>query len=275
MLPVGISTCGKDPSVELFSSFAGAGVSFAELSPEQDGYDCLDYLSAAKAAKESGVKLWSFHLQFMPFELIDVSSLDREKRAFSVSRLCEQIKRAAGIGINKFILHASAEPIPDNERHERLENAKESVFSLSEIARENGGMLCVEDLPRTCLGRDSKEIKELISVSPDVGVCFDTNHLLAERPESFIEALGKRIVTLHVSDYDLIDEKHWLPGEGKIDWRSLYSSLLLSGYNGVWMYELGFGQKKSMPRSRNLVPADFRLNAEEIFSGVYPLTRVL
>ena len=274
MLKIGISTCGKTPDDALFHSFAAASVEAAELSPEQDAYDDLDYQAARRAAEGAGVALWSFHLQFMPFEALDPSAPEPAKRRRTVERLAAQIERAADIGVTRHILHASAEPIPAAERPAHMAFAKESVFALAETAARCGGVLCVEDLPRTCLGRDSAEIAELVSVSPAARVCFDTNHLLTESPAAFIAALGGRIETLHVSDYDFIDEKHWLPGEGSVDWGALYAALLAADYGGVWMYELGFGPKDSMPRSRNLTPADFVRNAREIFRGA-PLTRIL
>ena len=59
-------------------------------------------------------------------------------------------------------------------------------------------------LPRTCLGNCSNEIAELISVDSSLGICFDTNHLLIENPINFINKLGNRIVTLHISDYTTV-----------------------------------------------------------------------
>ena len=274
MLPIGISTCGKTPDEKLFSAYAAAGIAAAELSPDDGDYDALDYPAAKKAADAAGVALWSFHLQFCPFSALDPSSPDAEKRLFTVNRLSEQIRRAAGIGIPKYVLHASAEPIADAERAQRMACAMESISVLSGVAAACGGTLCVENLPRTCIGRDSEEILRLLSVSPAVRACFDTNHLLKEPIAGFIAAVGEKIATVHVSDYDFIDEKHWLPGEGGIDWAALYAALRQTGYDGVWMYELGFSPKASMPRARDLTPADFARNADEIFTGKFPLTRV-
>ncbi len=125
----------------------------------------------------------------------------------------------------------------------------------------------MEDLPRTCLGRDSKDILNLLSADPNLRVCFDTNHLLSENPVDFIKAVGDKIITLHVSDYDNIYERHWLPGEGIIDWQALVEALKEVGYKAPWTYEIGFQAPWSIVRDRNLTCDDFVRNANEILGG--------
>jgi sugar phosphate isomerase/epimerase len=167
---------------------------------------------------------------------------------------CDLIARAAKIGVRYCVIHPSREPIEDSERAQRMENAKKSLALLCEYASAVGVVLAVEDLPRTCLGRNSAEILELISAHPNLRVCFDTNHLLAQDPVDFVRAVGEKIVTLHVSDYDGIDERHWLPGEGKIDWMRMLAAFEKIGYDGVFNYELGND------------PADVKENYEKLFA---------
>ena len=50
--------------------------------------------------------------------------------------------------------------------------------------------------------------------------------------------LGNRVKTLHISDHDYLDEQHWLPGEGKINWKEVVSALKEIGYEGVFNYEV-------------------------------------
>ena len=73
-------------------------------------------------------------------------------------------------------------------------------------------------------------------------VCFDTNHLLLESHADFIGALGDRIATVHLSDYDGRDERHWLPGKGVIDWPALCRSLRRAGYLGVYIFAVHHGE---------------------------------
>ena len=129
----------------------------------------------------------------------------------------------------------------------------------------------MENLPRTCLGRDSRDIIELLGAHPDLVACFDTNHLLEEDPIEFINKVGDKIKTLHVSDYDLKNERHWLPGEGMLDWQSILKALEKIGYNNVWLYEIDLKAPNTIIRPRDLEYSDFYKNAKELFENK-PLT---
>lgn len=273
MLKVALSINGigkKGLGRECLSEMKAAGIDAVEISLGRDLSLALDYARLAEDAAAAGVELWSFHLPFMPFEEIDVSATDERLRAASVAMCADMIKRGSAIGIKKFVIHPSGEPIEESDRPARMAAAKVSLAELCEIADECGSVLCVENLPRTCLGRDSADILELISADSRLRVCFDTNHLLCEDITDFIRAVGNKIVTIHVSDYDRLNERHWLAGEGVIDWQILSAELLATGYSGVWLYELPLEALPSIIRPRDLDFADFVRNAREILSGGIP-----
>ena len=86
-----------------------------------------------------------------------------------------------------------------------------------------------------------------------------------------IRKLGSRIVTIHVSDYDLLDEKHWLPGEGKADWKGIITTLREIGYKGPWLYELEFDLPPSATINRRLLTTeDFRENYDTLMKLEIP-----
>lgn len=268
MLKIGMSLGLANQREEVFAEAKQAGIDCVEISCSYlNEAEQINFDNIKKWSEEYSVSLWSFHLPFGHFDQMDISSLNEELRQSSIEILKGYIEKAAAIGINKFIIHPSGEPIDEADRPARIEAAKKSLKILANIAEENGGVLCVEDLPRTCLGRDSADIKELISADERLRVVFDTNHLLKEQNEDFVKALGDKIVSLHVSDYDRINERHWLPGEGVTDWHSLYKTLLSVGYNGPWLYEISFVCPKTISRERDLNCFDFAKNAKEIFEG--------
>lgn len=265
MYKIGLSTTASSNSEELFRACRDAGVAVVEISRPKAEVDALDYAELKRISDKYGVKIWSFHLPFYPFDEIDISKPSLAEG--SVKYLCNIIDKATSIGIDKFIIHASGESIGDDERKERMECAKKSLFALAEYAMARGAVICVEDLPRTCLGRSIDDIKELLDAHTALRVCFDTNHLLYEDNIKFIRELGDKIVTLHVSDYDMINERHWLPGEGKNDWKGILEALSDIGYNGPWLYEMDFVLPKTIIRERELNPSDLVRNATELFEG--------
>ncbi len=265
MYKIGLSTCGKEINEDLFRKYAQSGISAMEISVPDTVYQFLDYKNMKIWSERYGVDLWSYHLPYSPFDRIDISALSKEQRKRSIEYFSELMKKASDIGIDKYIVHPSGEPIPESDRAERLKCSKESIYELSKIAVSCGGKIMVEDLPRTCLGNCSDEVLELSDFSEGVGVCFDTNHLLFENPADFVKKLGKRICTVHVSDYDFVDEKHWLPGEGKIDWKELIQSIKDINYSGVWLYEIEFKCPNTITRDRDLACEDFVNNAKKLF----------
>ncbi len=266
-----MSTCGNsldEINGELFDSYRKDFIFHTELSLPGCDMAKVDFAEFKKLIHKYGITLSTLHLPFSPFDKIDISK--PELADASVELLSDIIRRAMASRIylfKTFVIHASGEPIADCERAERMACAKRSLKKLAEVAAECGATIAVENLPRTCLGRDSAEILELISAHPLLRACFDTNHLLTESHVDFIKAVGKNIIATHISDYDFVDERHLLPGEGKIDWQELIGALCEVGYSGGWTYEVGAGATKNIKRSRNLTPADFELNALELFAG--------
>lgn len=266
MYEIGLSTCGKIVDENLFRTFSESGIKHMEISLTPQEYHNFDYRITKEYASFYGVNLWSFHLPFYPFSEIELS--DKALCNETLNYYAELIKKASAIGLDKFVVHPSGEPLENAERYDRMECSKESLYFLAELAKKCGGIVAVEDLPRTCLGNNSDEILELVSVHDDLKVCFDTNHLLSENVCDFVRKIGNKIVTIHVSDCDFTDEKHWLPGEGKINWQDLLHTLKEVGYSGVWMYEIPFENTAKIQRNRELICEDFVKNANEIFANI-------
>lgn len=186
-------------------------------------------------ADSAGIGLWSGHLTYG--NAADISQTDNLKRNIAVENLKNQILFAKEIlGTKYFILHPSFEPISNAERPQRIQYAKESISILQSVADKIGATICVESLPRTCLGNTPEELMELIK-GTNAKICYDVNHYSQGTVRHFINVTKEKIATLHLSDFDFKDEKHWLPGQGKIVWEELLALLEENGYEGVLMSE--------------------------------------
>lgn len=168
----------------------------------------------------------------------DISLLDDAKREAFLAEVIQLMDWNKYMDADIFVIHPSAEPIANEQRPARIKNSIASLKRLNAEAKKRDIRLAVENLPRTCLCNTSTETNMIIAQSgPDMQLCFDTNHLLKETPEQFLANFKGKIAAIHVSDYDYIDEKHWIPYQGKCDWNSIVKELLRHHYDGVFMFE--------------------------------------
>lgn len=256
-----------------FHSLSEAGIDAIEIIRYAEDYAGLDYKAIDKYSKQYGVELWSYHLPFYSGSsgmTVNLTTDDKEVREKTFDCYTEIIAKAADIGIDKFIVHPCNESIVDEYRGEHLERARESLDRLAEIAARYGSVIAVENLISSLLGRTMEEMEMLIGVNEKLRVCFDTNHLLTGSHVEFIERFADRLITLHVSDFDFKWERHWLPGEGDIDWVEFKNALDRAGYKGVWIYEVSHIAPDTIVRERPLEYRDYVENARCIFAGKAP-----
>jgi sugar phosphate isomerase/epimerase len=193
-----------------------------------------------KLAEETGVKIWSIHIPYG--RSIDISLIDPAARKEAVEELKRMISLCEYLHPEKLVVHPSYELSPDiqqDERLKRLAACKEFFTILVEEAAKYGAKIAAECLPRTCLGNTSGEIIEILDAVDSLEVCCDMNHPLQETTQDFIRRVGSRITTVHVADYDGLDEKHWIPNDprGIIDWNEVLDSLVEIGYRGPFLFE--------------------------------------
>ncbi len=201
-----------------------------------------DFLKNAQeifnTAKEEGVTIRSIHLPFSPFSEIDPASPDSAVRDRFIEVQRPIIEAAAKCGIEIAVIHPSGEPYPEDKRGEHIAWAIDSLKKLQKIIADNGMKLAIENLPRTCLGRNCADMKIFLDAIPDAYACFDSNHSLKDSNIDLIKTMGNSIIATHISDYDFIDERHLFPGEGKNGWQDIIAALEEVGYKGTWNYEI-------------------------------------
>jgi sugar phosphate isomerase/epimerase len=187
-------------------------------------------------ADKAGMDVWSIHLPF-GWDW-DISEPDVDRRRSAIDGQIRLLELAAILEPKKAVIHGSFEPIGDNDRDARISACRDSLRIIGEKAASIGVELAIECLPRTCLGNSIQEMEKLIQGNDKIGVCCDTNHLFRESPGDFIRKTGSRVVTLHVSDFDGVDERHWMPGKGIVDWNDVIAALVEVGYEGPFTFEL-------------------------------------
>ena len=247
----GLSSCFyREHTVEKWQVVYNAGITEAEISPNSALAENITvYLEESKKQynilTKAGMNISSFHLPFG--KKVDISGPGDEIAEKAIDTLTEILDWVGEKKINIAVLHGSFEPIRNEERGARLDRAKKSIKILGEYGKEKGITLAIEDLPRSCLGNCADELLELIDHGKNAKICFDVNHLLQESHKQFFQKTAQYIITTHFSDYDGVDEKHWIPGEGIINWKELIELFSDAGYSGRYLFEME-GIAKSSPR---------------------------
>lgn len=238
-LGVSMRTIDFEQRLDTIVILGGSQVKAVELWEPTFEKDDDKIENARRALTKAGIEPRTIHANFG--NTLDISSPDPAIRAAGLQAVGAAIRLAVGIGARMVIVHPSAEPISDNERDARIKQAKHSIETIVEMARQSGCRVAIELLPRDCLGHSVAELLRLLEGidAETAGVCLDTNHLMngfSSLPE-VVRSLGPRLFALHCSDYDGIDEKHWPPLRGVIDWPAFLSALGAAGFSGPLLYE--------------------------------------
>ena len=270
MRKVGFSLYGKDRlDDKIATEIADSGLEVLELDMSAEDYPNADFYKTAEVAKRHGLEIASIHLPIAPQHIYDVTH--KYATVGAMPYQIELIRRGCEIlGTKHIVIHSGGEPLQEEERAERVARAGEKLPQLADVAAEYGADICIEVLPRTCLGRDSDEILAMLAYDDRLRVCLDTNHIFRESEVDFIHKIGKKIATTHISDRDEINERHWWPGEGILDWVAILDALDEIGYEGDWIYECSLSPKPTILRDRMLTFADMAKNAREVFARQKP-----
>ncbi len=240
-LPLAVSFHTVDPDQRLDSIglLAGSPVTAVELWEPTFAKDEGFVTQAREAFAAAAVAPRTVHAAFGG--QYDLSSPDRTIREAGLAQVQVATDLAARMGADYVVVHPSCEPIGDDERAARLRNSRDSLRQIAAAAGDVGRAIAVELLPRTCLGRSGDELLDLVGdLDPAVaGICLDTNHLMADYASlpAVVRQIGSRLVALHCSDYDGVDEKHWPPLQGVIDWAAFHAALLAVGFAGPLNHE--------------------------------------
>lgn len=186
--------------------------------------------------KQRGIYINAIHLPFGAQR--DYSKIDDEFRKQLVEDTAEMLRLSDAFQPYCYVMHGGIEPVYEDERAARISALHDSLRLLSPATKN---LICVENLPRLCLLNTIDEHRQAmdgVQECKNIKLCCDVNHYLKERAEDAVITLGDRIKTLHISDHDYIDERHVLPGDGKINWMALIGALEKTGYQGVFNYEI-------------------------------------
>ncbi|HML46699.1 MAG TPA: TIM barrel protein [Clostridia bacterium] len=228
---------GELMSPESLKRFHEANVACVETGVlwewRAERYDphCERLKAVIGAFQDAGLTVWSVHV---PGGLtIDISHPKYAQAGIEL--VGQNLSVCAEMGVDKIVLHPSFEPIADADRPDRLACCAKSVRALYRPDVD----IAIENLPRTCLCNEASEAKALWEALAGVSyACVDVNHYHRNNVVDMLRAAAGNLLTVHISDDDGRDEKHWYPGDGVLRWNDILGTLEAVGYEGCFLYEL-------------------------------------
>lgn len=178
-----------------------------------------DYARAVANIAESGLEAASVHIPFGATPWVPSRAAERDVALDAVRGLMDAW---APLKPARYTMHGCTEADRDIPRDEQIRDVRGFIEALLPDLERHNTSVNIEYLPRTCVGNTPEELEAITEGFPAdrVGLCLDVNHASprTEIMPSLIRRLGPRINTFHLSDTDGVDECHWYPGHGIVDW---------------------------------------------------------
>ncbi|HOG50736.1 MAG TPA: sugar phosphate isomerase/epimerase family protein [Lentisphaeria bacterium] len=236
---VSLHSLAKPMTDDMLAVLPGSGIGTAEIytTPLLKGVE-RGHERLAEAMQQAGIRPMTIHADFGG----NVDPSNPATATAALASLRQALADARFFRAPMVVIHASSEPISAEDRPARLECSLQTLAELSDEFRQADVKMAIELLPRTCLGNCLAELEFFVKhLGSDVcGVCLDVNHGMDQYAllPQWVKALDKNLITLHLSDYDGVDEKHWLPGKGIIDWQAFIAALRSIDYRGPFNFEV-------------------------------------
>lgn len=204
--------------------------------------------------QEIGIRASQLGVQFVQAHSSLYNFCDSTLSKQEHSRLNELMERsiegASILGIPWIVVHPETDywsnyPYKDSKEKNiafysnKLQYANSLNVGLS---FENMWDLNITPKRRYCVtGEELKELVALLNAKHNnISICCDVEHLalMGGNFEQEIKTYGNYLKTVHISDYQSIENDHILPFHGKINWNDCMTALKKVNYTGNLTYEI-------------------------------------
>ena len=228
------------------------------------GYDCVDYqnflktdtplfqegethfesevLNDRKIIESAGLEVSQVHAPWR-WPAQDASPEDRQER---FEKMVQSLRGTALLGSRYFVIHplmpwggGSVGPEPEKF----YEINFDFMERLCAEAEKCGVVICFENMPMHALPISPPEatldFAKKIN-SPWFKLCLDTGHcsVFGIQPADAVRMWGKDMLkVLHVHDNDGMQDRHWVPFTGVIDWADFKKALQEIDFDGCLSIE--------------------------------------
>jgi sugar phosphate isomerase/epimerase len=233
---IGMSTASLYPTYpteEALITAADLGFRIVEVFLQSEEEHSAEFsLELDRRRRAAGIRVHSLHLHthyfnlWTPYARRAEETRDRFRRTLDLANRIEaKALTWHGIGA-RFSL-------------QRLAAFMDSVTWAAEQARAANVTLCIENVS-WCYLRAPEQVRALNDLGIPLGFTFDTfqageSHI---DPATLIHAMGGRLTTVHLADYDPAGPRHLPPGQGTLDWPAILRAFSDARYAGPLIIEL-------------------------------------
>lgn len=206
----------------------------AFLKPEALDGDFTDVIASTKKTLDGYKGRLGIHGPFWGFS---VASHDPAIRRVVTDRFLKALDVCEKLGANQMVIHSPAttwgynnlQAFPD-EVAKLFERAHMTLKPVVKRAEEAGVTLVIENI-------EDKDPTERVRLAQSFGservrVSIDTGHAHyahvstgAPPVDIYVTAAGNMLEHVHIQDADGFADRHWLPGEGTINWIAVFRAL--------------------------------------------------
>ncbi|MDD5557420.1 MAG: sugar phosphate isomerase/epimerase [bacterium] len=210
----------------------------AELFLDGDGLETLDEAQVARARRIMDSRGLRRRVHG-PISEMALGAFDPRVRAVTVDRFAQAIDFASGVAADAVVIHSGFDSVSKRGLEARyLEGMVPPLRLLARRAAERGIRLLVEN---TFEPSPDLLLEALAgAASESVGLCFDiAHHRLFGRTavEEWIGRCAARIEEVHVTDNGGQWDEHLAPGEGGIDFETVFRLLREHAVRPVFTFE--------------------------------------
>ena len=232
------------PFDHVIADVAAAGFTQCELFASKDLVDDRTAGQRRRILNHHGVWARTIHPQIAD---VDLAALDPAVRAQAVDTVLSCFEPFAELGGFASILHPTSGDVRAEDQQIRIAAFRRSLDTLTARAEQLGIRLACENLQLKGQPRPLCRMEDLRRVVDDypstVGICLDTGHANNNGMDPADEAriAGERLIALHMQDTDAVEDRHWPPGLGTINWRRVSAALIEIGFDGARTFEVRTG----------------------------------
>ena len=222
-----------------------------------DGTHELDkkrVVTLKEAAKSYDLE-YSLHA---PFADINIASPSKTMLNASMKRLKQSMAYANQLDAKVWVFHPGAKTgIGQFYPGAEWKQNNESIQELYKTAEEYGVNIALENLPAKYyffMSKPEEFARFYRETNLPVGIVMDLGHANLEgQIEPFFKLLTDKIVHIHASDNDGLDDQHLGIGQGKIDYNSFAQTLKKMGYDKSVIVESTINVQESIKKLKHLL----------------------